>query len=174
MVLKGGLAEGVTRRPGMWWRVTLRRPALHALRLRRNILAEEAVRMADVVRQLARSEVHDVVRTGSAVQPGEPTHPERNGVISARRIATHLPSHVEWNTTTKCDDAAGDFADPRSLFLEFGIERVGIVQSVEGPSREGGRDGGIGRLGEGVKSGSRECCLVVAEIVGGAGFGNGY
>ena len=136
--------------------------------------------MADVVRQLARSEVHDVVRTGSAVQPGEPTHPERNGVIGARRIATdpepanHLPSHVEWNTTTKCDDAAGDFADPRSLFLEFGIERVGIVQSVEGPSREGGRDGGIGRLGEGVKIGSRECCLVVAEIVGGAGFGNGY
>src|SRR3984893_3516267 len=107
MVLKGGLAEGVTRRPGMWWRVTLRRPALHALRLRRNILAEEAVRMADVVRQLARSEVHDVVRTGSAVQPGEPTHPERNGVIGARRIATgpdpanHLPSHVEWNTATK-------------------------------------------------------------------------
>ena len=118
--------------------------------------------MADVVRQLARSEVHDVVRTGSAVQPGEPTHPERNGVIGARRIATdpepanHLPSHVEWNTTTKCDDAAGDFADPRSLFLEFGIERVGIIQSVKGASRESIGSEGIeiiGGLGQRIEIG---------------------
>jgi hypothetical protein len=47
--------------------------------------------MADVVRQLARTEIHDVVRTGSAVQPREAAHPECNGVIRASRVAAVPP-----------------------------------------------------------------------------------
>jgi hypothetical protein len=32
-----------------------------------NIVAEKTMRMADIVRQLARGEIHDVVRTGGAI-----------------------------------------------------------------------------------------------------------
>ena len=108
--------------------------------------------MADVVRQLARVEIGDIVRTRRAVQSGEPTHPEGDGVIRARRIAAdpksanHLAARVEWNTTAKSDDSAGDFANPGSLFLEFRIERVGIIQSIERARGEGGRNSAVGRL----------------------------
>ena len=93
--------------------------------------------MADVVRQLARPEIHDVVRARSAVQPSETAHLVGNGVIRACRVtadaepANHLPALVEWDTTTECDDAAGNPADPGPLFLELRIERIGIVQSIE-------------------------------------------
>jgi hypothetical protein len=46
-------------------------------------VAQEAMWVTDVVRQLARAEIRDVVRTRRALQPSEASHPECNGVIGA-------------------------------------------------------------------------------------------
>ena len=62
-----------------------------ALVLWRNIVAKEAMWVADVVGQFARAKVYDVVRTGGSVQPRKPAHAKRNGV-SAQAVSPLTPS----------------------------------------------------------------------------------
>jgi hypothetical protein len=104
-----------------------------------------ALRVASVVEQFTQVEVYDVVGVGRVIQMGGCPHAIGNGVIRTRRISAHpqptdhLPVRIEWNATAECDDATGDAANCRSLWLESRIERIGIVQTVE---RTGGEANG--------------------------------
>jgi hypothetical protein len=106
----------------------------------RDVVAEVAVRVSDVVRQFGRAEVHDVVRTRLAVQAGEMAHPVGDRVVRAGRVAAnpepvdHLPVRVERDSAPKCDDTARNLTNPRPLRLKCRVEGVGIVQPMREPA----------------------------------------
>src|SRR6185437_10776165 len=70
-----------------------------------------AVWLLEVVGRLARGKVDDIVGVWCAVQPRLPSHPVRDRVIRARRVAAdaksadHFATGIEGDTTTECDDS---------------------------------------------------------------------
>jgi hypothetical protein len=148
---------------------------------RRDVVAQEAVWVAFVVRQFAGVKIHDVVlsRGGRAVKAGEVAHSVCDGVVRAGCVAAdpepadHLPVAIERDSAAECDDASRNLTHSRPLRLERRVERVRIVEPIEGAGREVCRRLRVGRLYERIEIGRRKSELAVAEVIRGAGLGDG-
>jgi hypothetical protein len=155
--------------------------SLRVMVSRHDVVAQEAVRVAFVVRQLAGVKIDDVVLSsnGRAVQAGEVPHFVCNGVVRAGRVAAdpepadHLSPTIECDSAAECDDASRNLTHSRPLRLERRVEGVRVVEAIEGAGREICRGLRVGRLCERIEIRRRKSELVVAEVIRGAGLGDG-
>ena len=134
------------------------------LNLRSDIRPNFTMRMPEIVGQFAHIQIDDVIVTWSSVQTGGCAHPKGNCVVRTGRITTYaqsaddLAALIESDTASKRNYASWNLAHSCALRLKCRVERVGVVETVEGASRvhNGARRVGIGRLSEGGQVGGRE------------------
>ena len=107
------------------------------------------MRLLEAGRRGADSSVGDVVRAartlalGNTVQRGQMTHAVSDRVVGTGRItadakaADDLPALIERDATAESNNAAGDESDAGALCFEDGIERIGVVQTIQRSARLG-------------------------------------